>query len=40
MALLVVSGAAFPFAGAIHATGAKGAGEEVAGAWRHEITDC
>lgn len=38
-ALLVVGGAAFPFAVAIHATGAKGAGEEVGGTWGHEITD-
>lgn len=37
---LVVSGAAFPFAVAIHATGAEGAGEEVGGTWGHEITDC
>lgn len=39
-ALLVVGGAAFPFAVAIHATGAQGAGKEVGGARGHEITDC
>lgn len=39
-ALLVVGGAAFPLPVAIHATGAEGAGEEVGGAWGHEVTDC
>lgn len=36
---MVVSGAALPFPVAIHAAGAKGAGEEVSGARRHKITD-
>lgn len=39
-ALLVVSGAAFPLAVAIHTAGAKGAGEQVGGARGHEVTDC
>lgn len=37
---LVVSGTAFPLAVAVHTTGAQGTGEQIGGAWRHEVTDC
>lgn len=39
-ALLVVGGAALPLAVAVHAAGAQGSGEQVGGAWGHEVADC
>lgn len=38
--LLVVGGAAFPFAGVVHARRADGTGDEVSGAGGHEVGHC
>lgn len=38
--LLVVSGAALPFAGIVHAGRADGAGDEVGGPRGHEVSHC
>lgn len=40
VSLLVVGGAALPLAGVVHARRADGAGDEVGGAGRHEVSHC